>query len=330
MKKFILSLFMVLFVLMLVGCAEKKPVNPEEPGDKPGTEEPGENPENPEDNPSDEPTISEEIKVVVPQGNPFIAVGNLIGEENIKIDPVNGAQGVKTALVGNDYDIVIAPLNLGAQLYSKNNSVYELDSVIALGNTYIVSKAGTKLDSLEDLQGKTILAYSQNGTPDIVLRYVLGANQIEATIEYQQSLTEVVPLFVQGSYDYILAAEPVITNLQVKKNIQLNIINLQDYTKNTIMQAAIFVNPNSTKQESIDLVIKKIEENIKEMNENPEVYANKIVSKDIYFEDLGKEIIAQSLPKANLAFLKAKDNKDKVETYLTMINYELPKEDFYR
>ncbi len=297
MKK-IVTMLLFIAVLVLVGCGQTK--------------------------------IEEEVSVIVPQGNPFIAVGNLLEEENIKIDSVNGAEGVKKALGTNEYDIVIAPLNLGAQLYSKDNSKYVLDSVIALGNTYIISKENVKLESLEDLQGKTILAYSEKGTPDIILQYVLNKNNIQVEIQYQNSLAEVVPFFVQGHYDYILAAEPIITNLIENKKIALNVLNLQDYIDNTIMQAAIFVNPNSEKQNSISAVINKIQDNIKEMNKNPENYANSIVGKDLYFENLGANIIAQSIPNANLTFLNAKENKAKIESYLKMIGYTLPDEKFYR
>ena len=115
-----------------------------------------------------------------------------------------------------------------------------------------------------------------------------------------------------------------------KKNKELNVLNLQDYTDKTIMQAAIFVNPNSSKQESIKAVIEKIELNIKEMNQNPQEYANSIIGKDVYFSDLGADIIATSLPNANLSFLSAKENKTKIEAYLTMIGYELPNEGFYK
>jgi len=309
MKKFLFMLFVAVAALVLVGCT-----TPEQP-------------ENPDDGGNG---IKEEVSIVVPQGNPYIAVGNLVGEENIKIDSVNGAAGVKTALVGGEYDIVVAPLNLGAQLYVKGQSKYIIDSVIALGNTYIISNKDTKLDSLLDLEGKTILAYSQGGTPDIVLQYVLNANNVNVTIEYQPSLTEVVPFFVQGQYDYILAAEPVITNLKLKKNKELNVLNLQDYTDNTIMQAAIFVNPNSAKQESITAVIEKIKENINAMNNDPQAYSNSIIGKDVYFSDLGADIIAASLPNANLSYLSAKTNKSKIENYLTMIGYQLPNESFYK
>ena len=274
--------------------------------------------------------VEEEVKIIVPQGNPFIAVGNLIGEENINIESVNGAAGVKAGLVGNDYDIVIAPLNLGAQLYVGGKSKYVLDSVIALGNTYIISNKETKLDSIKDLQDKTILAYSQGGTPDIILQYALSKNNVNAKIEYKPSLTEVVPFFVQGQYDYILAAEPVITSLKVNKNKELNVLNLQDVVDATIMQAAIFVNPDSTKQDSINVVIDKIKDNIENMNKNPEVYANSIIEKDVYFKDLTANIMSQSIPNSNLDFVKAKENIAKVESYLTMIGYKLPDEAFYR
>ena len=248
----------------------------------------------------------------------------------INIESVNGAAGVKAGLVGNDYDIVIAPLNLGAQLYVGGKSKYVLDSVIALGNTYIISNKETKLDSIKDLQDKTILAYSQGGTPDIILQYALSKNNVNAKIEYKPSLTEVVPFFVQGQYDYILAAEPVITSLKVNKNKELNVLNLQDVVDATIMQAAIFVNPDSTKQDSINVVIDKIKDNIENMNKNPEVYANSIIEKDVYFKDLTANIMSQSIPNSNLDFVKAKENIAKVESYLTMIGYKLPDEAFYR
>ena len=55
-----------------------------------------------------------------------------------------------------------------------------------------------------------------------------------------------------------------------------------------------------------------------------------VISKDVYFSDLGVDILSKSIPNSNLDFVKANKNKDKVEQYLRMINYELPKAEFYR
>lgn len=298
--KFLLLLFLA---LMLVGCQKQT---------------------------SDISDLEEEISITVPQGTPFIAVGNLMGSNNLTIEPVSGAAGVKTALIEGKSDIVIAPLNLGAQLYSKGNSKYELSAVIGFGNTYVISKKNIQLSSIQDLNGKKILAYSQGGTPDIVLQYVLNQNNVSAEIEYMGSVSEVVPFLIQGTYDYVLAAEPVITNIKENKKVELNILNLQDYIDEKIMQAGIFVNPASEKQESIDIVLNSIEKNIKNMNENVEEYAKELINKHVYFSDLTENILVKSIPNSNLGYMNALENKAEVEKYLNMINYELPKEEFYR
>lgn len=298
--KFLLLLFLA---LMLVGCKKQT---------------------------SDISDLEEEISITVPQGTPFIAVGNLMGSNNLTIEPVSGAAGVKTALIEGKSDIVIAPLNLGAQLYNKGNSKYELSAVIGFGNTYVISKKNIQLSSIQDLNGKKILAYSQGGTPDIVLQYVLNQNNVSAEIEYMGSVSEVVPFLIQGTYDYVLAAEPVITNIKENKKVELNILNLQDYIDEKIMQAGIFVNPASEKQESIDIVLNSIEKNIKNMNENVEEYAKELINKHVYFSDLTENILVKSIPNSNLGYMNALENKAEVEKYLNMINYELPKEEFYR
>ena len=95
------------------------------------------------------------------------------------------------------------------------------------------------------------------------------------------------------------------------------------------MQAAIFVNPDSEKKDSIEAVIKKIEKNIEIMNENPQSYAEEIIEKNVYFGDLGVDILSKSIPNSNLKYLNAKKNKGLIEEYLKMIGYKIPDENFY-
>ncbi len=275
--------------------------------------------------------LKSEVKLIVPNGTPFIAIADLLNEKNMSIENIDGAVGLKTALLGETYDIVIAPLNLGTQLYTLGNSKYILDSVIAFGNTYIISKQNIQLNSINDLNGKKLIAYGEGGAPDTILKYALNVSEVDAEIEYQNAVSDIVPFFVQGTYDYALVAEPIISKLIIQRNINLNILDLEDIIgENTIMQAAIFVNPNSIKQDDISKVINKIKENIKKMNADPQEYANKIVSLNNFFSDLTEEVIASSIPKSNLGFLKAYENTEKIENYLTLINYNLPVSDFYR
>ena len=65
------------------------------------------------------------------------------------------------------------------------------------------------------------------------------------------------------------------------------------------------------------------------MNKDASEYAQKIITKDVYFSDLGVDILSKSIPNSNLDFVNAKKNKAMVEDYLTMIGLKLPNEEFY-
>ncbi len=73
------------------------------------------------------------------------------------------------------------------------------------------------------------MAYGMNNTPDIVMKAAFELNNITADIEYQSSVNDVVPFFVNSDseYDYILTVEPTLTMLKLKYNLDLNVIDLQ-------------------------------------------------------------------------------------------------------
>ena len=285
----------------------------------------------------------EDIKLLTPNGTPFISVGNLINEKGLTIDNVDGSEPLINELSSNTYDIILAPITAGTKLYIKDISKYKLDSIVTINNTYIVSRKTTTLNSISDLEGKSILAYGQNNTPDIALKEALG--DVQATITYTDSVQTAVTTFVGNTQDpsnppantpeYILIAEPSLTQVQERFKMELNILDLSQEMNTNIYQAGIFINPESD-QKRVGKIIEKIEENIKYLNEKPEEYAKSIVSKNRVFETLTENIIAKSIPKSNINYEKAKTAKEKLETFFKMINtYNpqiiggVPNEDFY-
>lgn len=280
----------------------------------------------------------EEVKLLIPDGIPTIAIGGLFEDEDINVNIVSGTDLLSSELLQSNYDIIVAPITLGATLYLKGKSNYKLDSIITFGNTYLVSEK--KLDSLKDLEGKTIGAYGLNNTPDFILKLALDKEKVNVKIEYENSVNDVVSnRFVNNSLEYILCAEPVLTNLEVKMKYQFNIINLQEVLKDEltlIPQAAIFV------KDKIDTkLLNKIKSNIQSLNENPTAYASKVIKldKDKYptFNKLGEEIIARSIPRSNIGFVNAHENIDAINKFFTLLNRynpnifnnQIPNEDFY-
>lgn len=123
---------------------------------------------NPVESSTIESTSIEEITpidIILPQGTPLIAVGNLLDNPNYNFEIVSGPDSLTAAMTAKTHDIVIAPITAGAKLYIKNASTYLLDSVITTNNTYIISKGDNTLNSIADLEGKDIIGYSQGNTP---------------------------------------------------------------------------------------------------------------------------------------------------------------------
>ena len=265
----------------------------------------------------------EEVKILTPSGTPLISVGNLIGKDGIKIESVSGPENLVTGLSTKSHDIIIAPLTAGAKLNIAKKSEYKLEAVVTTNNTYLIKKGTSETQTdINDLKGKKIIAYGQNNTPDIALKNALKTNNIsdsEVTITYENDVTTATSTFMgSNDYDYCLIAEPQITALGLKGN-NLTVLNLSYYMSTTIYQAGIFVNPNAN-QKRCNEVIKQIKSNIEYLNNKPAEYAKDVLTKNSFFEKMGEEVLAKSIPNVNISFIKAKDNKDKINAYFAEVN----------
>ena len=59
----------------------------------------------------------QKIKIIVPNGTPLVAVGDLLSNENYEFEVVSGADLLTAALVKKDYDVVIAPITATTKVY---------------------------------------------------------------------------------------------------------------------------------------------------------------------------------------------------------------------
>lgn len=294
---------------------------------------------------------SSTLTVMVPSGIPLIAVGSFLNDEEIAITDVNNPSLLISAMTSQSHDIVIAPLNVGVKAYNTNNQSYQLAGILTFGNSYIVTRKSHSLSSITDLQGQTLLAYGQNSTPDIVLKTSLQTNDVTAFIGYQANINLTVPLFLCNTndvndescseYSYLLAAEPIISLFEEKYQLPLNILDLQAVLSTQIEkipQAAIFVNPYSSNQPAIDLFLNNLFENTKELNENPQDYAQSIFHNHPYFESLTLQVLEKCIPRSQIAFEKVSAQTEYLLNYYQLVltfdsqifGGKLPDAGFYR
>ena len=317
MKKIISLLSLVLLSLLMVSCNDKK--ENEVPKELPTT------------------TLSSEVKILTPAGTPYLALGGLLDNEKIKIEVATGPDVLQTNFPKGEYDIIVAPVNLGTMLYNKGNSAYQMSHVITGNNAYIVTRSENKLDSISDLAEEEVLAFGKSasiGIPGSILKKAYTENNLDTSkIKYEYaSSTEVYQEFKNNlsTAKYALMSEPEISKLILTDKMDVKTLDLSKVLDANFAQACVYVNPNSQNQEDINKVLTLIDEMIKFLNENTEFYADTVIPLDRRFEAMGKDVIVRSIPLTNIVFKEAKSNKSDVENTLNMLGVVLPNDEFYR
>ena len=287
MKRILSILFLVVLMFVFVGCEKK-----------------------------DEKTY----KVILPSGTPLIAFGALLDDENFDVEIVNGSDPLQAAFIGGEYDIIVAPFNLGAKLYLANKSKYLLEAIITTNNTYLISK--NEYQSLNEIKDKKVLAYGAGSMPFVGLKALSDDASLNLNITALNSgVADVAASFLaqKEDYDLYMMAEPNLTML--KDKTELFYFDVAKELDKTLVQACIFVNPESNVSET---VLNKIKNNIKYLNEKPAEYAKEVLNKNEFFTKLGEDSLKKAIPNCNIVYKKAIDNKDVVTSTYELLNKYVP------
>lgn len=286
---------------------------------------------------------TQKIKVLVPDGIPAVALGGLFNDDAFDFRVVSGADLIASEMVQSNYDIIVAPLTIGAKLYANHTSQYKLKSIVSLGNSYIVARSSTPLESISDLEGKTIAAYGQNNVPDIVLKYALFENGITANIVYESSVNNVLTnrFLVDHPVEYMLVSEPVLSTMIITLDLEIVQLDLQDVLSDSvemIFQAGLFIHQDIDISES---VLEAFAANILLLNEEKTTYVEELLTLDEVkypsFKRLGRLVLVQSIPQSQIVFIDVTTIKEQLESYFSiiieynplLIGDTLPDEGFY-
>lgn len=271
------------------------------------------------------------IKVLTPLGAPSLSMLGLYGEDKVTLETVDGSDTLQAELAKTDgeYDVIVAPINLGAKLITNGKSGYTLSHVVTWGNLYIV---GTDESVLQDTNS-VFAAFGEKAVPQIVLNSSMDMSNVKAKVQYFNSVNDVQAQLMTGKAAAGLMAEPAATATIAKakeKGIDLKIItDLQEAykTKNGLAstgypQAALFV-----KKGSEDKVAGYIETASKFANETA-VSDTAQISKQIDIATVEKlgipsaEIAVKTWEHQNIHIKKASDVKADIETFLKQFKIE--------
>ena len=141
-------------------------------------------------------TQNKEVKILAPSGAPALGVLGAFGQENVSsVDIVSGSDVLQSELAKADseYDVIVAPSNLGMALSSKGMDNYELAAVITWGNLYLVAEDEDALTK----EGN-FAAFGEGAVPQLVLENAVDVDNIVPELTYYNAVSDAQSQLLSG------------------------------------------------------------------------------------------------------------------------------------
>ncbi|HML46945.1 MAG TPA: ABC transporter substrate-binding protein [Clostridia bacterium] len=119
---------------------------------------------------------------------------------------------IVSAIASASADIAAVPTNLAVTLFNKTNGNVRLLALNTLGVLHILEK-GESVQSVEDLNGKTLVLTGQGAMPEYVIEYIVDQFDLDVTLEYKAEHSELATLAAAGMSDLVLLPEPFATSV---------------------------------------------------------------------------------------------------------------------
>lgn len=285
-----------------------------------------------------------EIRIAALKGPTGMGMVKLADKQNYPNYTVSieaSPDALNPRIISGEVDVAAVPVNLASVLYNKLDGDISVLAVSTLGVLYVV-EAGSKVNSVADLAGKTVYATGQGATPEYILNYLLDKNGVAGSVEvnYVGEHAALATMLADGSAEIGMLPEPNVTstlagndNLRIALNLteEWNKVCSTELVQGVVIARKSFVNEHP---EAIEQFLREYEKSSAFVNENIDEAAKLIVDAGI----LGNvEIAKKAISNCNISFSKGEAMHKAVEGMLTVlfeanpksIGGKLPDKDFY-
>ena len=260
-------------------------------------------------------------------------------EVTLGSDPAND---IVPRLTNGELDIAAIPTNLAATLYNRTDGGIKLLALNTLGVLHILENGDT-VNSLADLEGRTLYATGQGSNPEYVLNYLLEANGLDpaADVDIQWLASEeLTARMASGDIDLCMLPVPAATTVMMQNSDVRDAIDLNDawtesgaqgtFTMGCLVARTEWLEDNS---ELVPGILEEYAASIDYANSSPEEASALIEQYGI----VPKAAVAQAaIPQANMVCVTGEDMKGIADYYQvlfdadpTSIGGAIPGEDFY-
>ena len=247
---------------------------------------------------------------------------------------------VTAALISGDCDIAALPTNAAAALYNKTGGKVQVLALNTRGVLYLVSDGKEKIESIADLNGKTVYAPAQN--PSFIFAALCSKYGIELNIDtsYAQP-AELNTAVAAGQVSLAVLPEPMVTVARSQNKDLVVALDLtaewdKVFEPGSLVQGCVVVRREFAEQypEAVKQFLADYEASVKLLSEDVQAAAEKIEASGIFAK---AAVAAKAIPNCNICFVTGEDMQRELGAFLeTMfekapqsIGGAVPGDDFY-
>ncbi len=277
-----------------------------------------------------------EVKIATLNGPTTIGVLGLLKGDVTK-DSTNtyvydqiyaSADAFAPKLLKNEINAAIIPCNAAATLYKNSGGKIQIAAVNNLGVLYILEK-GNSINSVADLEGKTIVATGAGTTPQYSLEYILKENGLtvgtDVTVEYKSEAAEVLAALKQGKADIAMLPQPAATKATkavegVKVALDLNAEWSKIDENASLVTGVLVVNTQFAKEnpEAVKTLLADYKASCDMVSTDIDKIADYVIEFKIGGID-NANLAKEAIPRCNIKYMDSEDMKKAVGGYLKVL-----------
>lgn len=257
------------------------------------------------------------------------------------ISVVTGPDEAMAGLINGDYQIAALPANVAAALYQKSEGDIRVAAINTLGALYVLER-GNFIQTVQDLEGKTIYATGQGATPEYVLKHILDKNGVtNVDIQFMQDHAELAGAIAAGSAEIALLPEPNVTSVLLKSPETRIALDIQEQWEKVEDDAALAMGCIAVSKDFYEQQPEALEIFIKEYRESVvyvENHLQEAAALAEQYEVISNQAAAiQAIPHCSIVFIDGEDMQNKLQGFYEIllqanpksIGGKLPDETFY-
>ena len=282
------------------------------------------------------------VRVYTLNGTTGFGMAGMIGEAKsdyvftVETDP----SVVTAALVSGECDIAALPTNAAAALYNKTEGKVQVLALNTRGVLYLVTDGSEKIESMADLDGKTVYAPAQN--PSFIFAALCKANAVDVTIDNSFAQpAELNTAVAAGQVTLAVLPEPMVTVARSQNpdlTVALDLTAEWDKVMEpgSLVQGCVVVRRAFAEEHSEVLAqfLADYETSVKLLSEDVQAAAEQIEAAGIFAK---AAVAAKAIPNCNVCFVTGEDMQRELGAFLEImldtapqsVGGALPGDDFY-